>query len=540
MPQPRWRARTPAKAAVALCAAGLLLAGTLATYTSFLVTDLFRLNRECQQEGYYMADFEFKMLGFAYLLDRGRYSEALTGIRRLHRQLKSRSNLVKIPVFRDKEQELEFYLSLQNPRTGAFMDDSFPFCTYEGPTGNVLLHLEALARATGRPLRLKYRLRFLDEINTREKLIAFLDDVSRVGWIASRFPQTSFHFARDLLHYATEDNVLERNQLYAFSAEWKHAILQWFYNNQDPATGLWGPKSRYSGKLVKLDPHNSASIVKAFVDRQGNDIHPCFPLRYRSQMFATTLSVMSRRPPAVEELDAWHEWVLTMGRGTALLLRYLWKDAPAEHRASAGKLIGEYLRIRAEKCFIPTEGAFGYYPGSREPTLDGTSSAISIYFEVGAFSADRQRVLWGGPEQTCITLGEFALPAVPVEKLAPLLEQPELNSVRLYPGMPDPPRLLTGAVGLFYPRPTPVRDAVELAASVRRWLERTPQSMGNWVSREALSDQMRKTGIGPVPVSISRIPLAQINSVLRRNRAVTLIGFDALQVPRWKMTFRAP
>ena len=34
---------------------------------------------------------------------------------------------------------------------------------------------------------------YLDEINTSEKLITFLDDVSTVGWIASKLPQTSFH-----------------------------------------------------------------------------------------------------------------------------------------------------------------------------------------------------------------------------------------------------------------------------------------------------------------------------------------------------------
>jgi hypothetical protein len=330
---------------------------------------------------------------------------------------------------------------------------------------------------------------------------------------------------------------LERNQLYTFSTEWKQAILQWFYEFQDPATGLWGPKSRWSGRLVKLDVNNSTSIVRAFVDREGNDIHPWFPLRYKPQMFATTLEVMSRPLPADNELDEWHEWALTMGKATDLLLRYLWRDASSEHRAAAGKLIGEYMRVRADKCFIPSEGAFSYYPGSRQATLDGTSGAIGTYFEVGAFSADRRRRLWGGPEQTCTTLGEFALPAVTAENLAPLLEQQDLNSVRLYPGTPDPPNFATGAVGVFYPRPTPVLDAVDLLPRVRRWLEKTPQSVGNWVSRQVLSDRLSQTVLNPVAVSTGQIPLAQINSVLNENRTVTLIGFDILQVPRCRITF---
>ena len=35
------------------------------------IPDLFRLNKECQEEGYYMGEFEFKMLGLAYYLDKG-------------------------------------------------------------------------------------------------------------------------------------------------------------------------------------------------------------------------------------------------------------------------------------------------------------------------------------------------------------------------------------------------------------------------------------------------------------------------------------
>ena len=158
-----------------MAAAGFVLAALLAlvglaVHVSFLIPALFKLNRECQEEGYYMAEFEFKMLGFAYQLDKGRYVEAVSGIRRLHDRLRSRKDLIKVPRFSNKGEELEFYLALQNPRTGAFMDDSFPYCTYDGPTGNVLLHLEALAKETGQPLRLKYPLKYLDEINTPQKL----------------------------------------------------------------------------------------------------------------------------------------------------------------------------------------------------------------------------------------------------------------------------------------------------------------------------------------------------------------------------------
>jgi hypothetical protein len=166
-----------------------------------------------------------------------------------------------MPDFTSKEEEFEFYLNLQNPRTGAFMDDSYPLCTYHGPTENVLLHLEALARGIGRPLRLKYPLKYLDEINTPEKLIAFLDEVSTVGWIASKFPQTTFHNARDLLSLASDpansheneaDFVIQNNQLYQFSPEMEQAkAMFWNIRTLNPTVGT---KSQH-GKLMKKDVH---------------------------------------------------------------------------------------------------------------------------------------------------------------------------------------------------------------------------------------------------------------------------------------------
>jgi len=533
----RLKRRTLLLATAGLALAALLALVGLAVHISFLIPALFKLNRECQEEGYYMAEFEFKMVGFAYQLDKGRYVEAVSGIRRLHERLRSRKGLIKVPKFSNKGEELEFYLALQNPRTGAFMNDSSPYCTYDAPTQNVLQHLEGLAKATGQPLHLKYPLKYLDEINTPQKLTAYLDDVSTVGWITSKFPQTSFAFARELLEgHCVERGILERNNLYAFSAEWKHAMLQWFHAYQDPETGLWGPKSR-GGKLLKLDLNNTASIVKAFVDRNGNDIYPSLPLRYKPQLFASALKVMSEPLPAEGDLHEWHEWALIMGKGIDLLTRYLWKDASEEHRTAAANLIEKYMRVKFDKYFIPNEGAFSYYPGSRRATLDGTSGGIGVYFELGAFSAERQGRLWGGPEKTCTDLGRFAVPTLTERDFAPILNLRNVNSVRFYPRVPDAANYTTEAAGVFYPRPTSVLDAVELVSRVRNWLETTSQSMGNWVSREELSDRLLKTGIELVPVSREEIPLAQLNRVLKGNQTLTVIGFDALQVPRCRITF---
>ena len=143
--------------------------------------DLFRMNKDLQKESYYMGNFELKMLSLAYYLDKGHYFKALSGINKLHKQLEIKENLIKVPEFNNKEEELEFYLSLQNPKTGAFIDDSIPYFTYNEMTENILIHLDALTQEMGRPLQLKYPLKYLDEINTPEKLTTFLDDVSHVA-----------------------------------------------------------------------------------------------------------------------------------------------------------------------------------------------------------------------------------------------------------------------------------------------------------------------------------------------------------------------
>ncbi len=125
--------------------------GLFVSYCKALVSEMFRLNGELQAEGYYMAEFEFKMLGCAYYLDKGQYLTAFSKLNSLHKELKTKKGLIKVPDFAGKNEEMEFYLSLQNPKTGAFMDDSYPVIYYLEPTLNILNHLEQLAEQTGKP-----------------------------------------------------------------------------------------------------------------------------------------------------------------------------------------------------------------------------------------------------------------------------------------------------------------------------------------------------------------------------------------------------
>lgn len=514
-----------------------LLALGLWTRSFALVPDLFRLNKKCQQEGYYMAEFEFRMLGFAYLLDKGEYQKAASGIARLHGQLRRREGIVKVPRFADKSEEMDFYLSLQNPRTGAFMNDSAPFCTWEGPTENVILHLEALARETGRPLVLKHPLSFLDRLDDTVELERYMDELGNIGWLASKQPESSFHLNRDLLQYGEGRSAIERNGLHAFSPAWRRTVLRWFHENQDPETGYWGPRRRGSGKLVKFDLHNTGSIARSFIDTAGNDIHPEFPLRHRDRMFATTLKVMSEPRPDASDEHEWHGWMLRQGKGTMVFTRYLWKSASDSEKARAKAVLARHVEFLYRTNWSKEDGAFRFYASPGGATLDGTGTVIGFLDDAGAFSPAKQHRVWGFPGKTCSNPGTRTTSAVADSELSTLRSTPSLNSVRIYRTFPDTNDFTRGVEGLAYATPTTVPDLVEIAPKLKAWIDTTSQSIGNWTSREDVAADIAEVGTTPVPIWRDSIPTSLLNDILRESGSVTLVGFDAFQVPIARLDF---
>lgn len=503
--------------------------------TQTQIKELFRMNKELQEDGYYMGDFEFKMLGMAYWLDHGHYIKALTRLDAFHQQLETKECLLRVPAFSSKKEELAFYLDLQNPNTGAFMDDTFPYCTYHEITENLLDLLDALAKESGQPLRLKYPLKYLDAINTPEKLRAFLDDTSHAGWIAAKFPNTSFVFARSLLSCANGEGVIGEEHLYDFSEEWKQALLQWFYDNQDSETGFWGPKSRYNGRLLRKDLTNTASVIKAFVDREGNDIHEAFPLRYRREMFKTALAILMEPPPAEDELQEWHEWALKMGKGVHMLTLYLWKDASPSDKADAKRLIENFIKLSFDKYYVAQEGAFSYYPHSNHATLDGTGGKINDLVNVGFLSAEMQKRLWGGMQDAVEDLGE-AVVAKPAEKDLEAIENaPGVNSIRFYPAFPESGDFMSNVLGVYYPKSTSVLDVMELMPRLKEWIGTTPQSMGNWVSRARITQELQLLSVHAIPVYRKEVPFKLVEDALAGGGQVLVVGFDVLQTPKCRL-----
>jgi hypothetical protein len=511
----------------------LILTGILTT-TRFKtqLREIFKMNEALKSEGYYLSEFEFKLLAQAYYLDHGQFIKALSGLRKIHKQLTNKENLIKIPEFSGNKEKLNFYRNLQNPETGAFMDGHYPIFTYFGVTSNMIHYLEDLSRTAGEPFRLAYPLKFLDEINTPETLINLLDDLSKVGWIGSRF-KTPFVSIGELWSLVED---AERLNIYSFSPQWKRAYIQWCYDNQDEETGLWGSRLRRTGRLLDGGSlTDSEKIISKFIDSNGNEIYPDFPLKHRDKIFSTALGRLSR--PMPENMDDLHEWILDRDRGTRFLTRYLWKNASVENRESAKRLMEEFMKIRFENYYIENEGAFSLYPHSEHADLDGTGEAIGMYKYLGVLSSEKQRILWGNPEENITDLGTFEVSELTENDFSSITGDSIINSIRLYKVEPAND-YIENTEGVYYPKRITVPDIAELLPKLEKWVKATPQNMGNWVTKESILDNLANANIEikSVPV-IRELPLKYANEILQNNSKLVMVGFDILQVPRYKILF---
>ncbi|MEN6324940.1 MAG: hypothetical protein ABFD18_01835 [Syntrophomonas sp.] len=499
------------------------------------VPELFKLNEKLKDEGYYVAEFEFKMLGIVYYLDHGQYFTALSRLNQLHKQMESKEGLIKVPEFQDKKTKLDFYLNLQNSKTGAFMDNSYPIFTYIGCTLNMANYIDLLCRENGEPFHLKYPLKFFDQINTPEKLNPFLDDLSTVGWIGAKFRAPYVEIA-ELAEAVYSPGDIERLGLYSFTPEWKKALLQWFYANQDNQTGYWGAKLRNSGELLNSGDLNATEKVTAmFVDKEGMNRHADFPLRYKDKMFASTLLKLSE--PMPEGIDQCHEWSLMINRGSRLLTRYLWENASFDSKNKAHKLMENIIRKKYETSFIEEAGAFSYNPEAQEPDLDGTGETLSYLDELGALSIKKQSQLWGPPEKNIRDLGIHQVSALRESDFKAVAQAPGINSIRFYK---NDPGLEFGSnlVCIYYPKKTPVLDTMELLPKLNRWIKTTPQNMGNWVSKQSIKNELAAVEIKSVPAYKTDPPLNAANQVLAQKQVLVAVGFDTLQVPRLKASWQ--
>jgi hypothetical protein len=132
--------------------------------------------------------------------------------------------------------------------------------------------------------------------------------------------------------------------------------------------------------------------------------------------------------------------------------------------------------------------------------LDGTGGKINGFEDIGFFSAEKQKKLWGSSEESIIDLGVQNASTLSEDDFALIVNRPGVNSLRFYSTIPDSNNLTSKVLAVAYPQKTPVRDIMDFTPKVKHWLDTTSQSMGNWVSKEATVQSMNTLEIEEVPV----------------------------------------
>lgn len=114
---------------------------------------------------------------------------------------------------------------------------------------------------------------------------------------------------------------------------------------------------------------------------------------------------------------------------------------------------------------------------------------------------------------------------------------PEINSLRFYKDEPDYDNLTKNVFAVVYSQKTSVLDVMDLTMKMKHWIGATSQSMGNWTSREEILQKLESLKIEKVPVYEKTIPNEKAKVLLKRKSKLVVIGFDVLQIPRYKITF---
>ena len=510
-----------------LAAAGIAALGIRSAIPS--LPRLFRRNAELKAQGFYMGDFEFKLLAAQQALNEGRHLEALRIFRRIEAELKDPRGLAKVPADPAPEVQMAFLLDRQDPATGAFMAPGYPAFTYFAPTANAVEHLAELARKTGRPLRLEHPLRFLDGLQDPQRLRAYLDGLLYLRPLWARLPGPG-PYGPGVSELAYWDE-LEQAGAYRFSAGWKDTLRNWFQETQDPATGFWGVRIGTPAHWrQKLDINSTYHILHLLVDDQGRDRDPAFPLRHAPELARTLL--VQLHAPLPEDADAQHDWGLCQTQGLGLLTRRLWLHLEETQREELRRACLSQLEARFP-LYRPAAGGFAYYTSDPGADLDGTGLALGLLQAAGALPGtwERQR-LWQGrlaapPAPEAVQLRRWEDARWPADG--------RIRSLRVYAdelpagdGYDDAHLVLVA-----YPGKGPACDVMELRQGIQARLAAPGPAYGNWTSREALRDW--PLGLDrparAVPVVRGQPDLAGLARSHPGAKRFFVQGVDAAQVP---------
>ncbi len=219
-----------------------------------------------------------------------------------------------------------------------------------------------------------------------------------------------------------------------------------------------------------------------------------------------------------------------------MLPRYLWEGGTTEQKERAVERIEHFMKVRFEKNYISEEGMFIYYPGGEKATMDGADGFL-IYGEIGAYSNEKQKRLFGTSEENIKDLGSYGISTLTGDDLNPITYLEDINSLRFYKTNPDYDDLVSETFIVSYPRETLILDILDLAFNMKRWMVSTGITMGNWVSKEEISNELDLININKEFSIYENVPLELANELLRENGELVVIGFDTMQVPRYKIDY---
>lgn len=304
-------------------------------------------------------------------------------------------------------------------------------------------------------------------------------------------------------------------------------MLEWMYNFQDSTSGMWGPRNRKTGELVKYDMNNTASIVKAYRDNNGKNVYADFPLQYSDKLLASSLTILSEPYPGdVNELDVIHEWNLKKIKGFTMVLRYLWTEASEQDKTAVESLLEEFITNSFDKYYVRSEGAFSYYPNARHASADGFSNII--FDEIGAFSYQKQKTLFGVTEESIQNLGGVSTQRLKSFFQTMAVGDMKINSIRFYMSQPDIKELTRNVWAVYYPGDSSVLDVTELVPDLLAWIDSSSVVMGNWTS---LAEKKRELEILHIDKPI-KLNDHYFENMFDKGDSLYCVGFNMLQVPK--------
>lgn len=515
--------------AMALTGLVLLVAGFAIYSTISSVPQLFRRGAELKAQGYYMGEFEFKMVASQYYLNEGRYLDAYQTLRRITNEMATLRGLNKMPLKATPEEQMAFLLEQQDPVTGAFMDHRYPAFSYFAPTCNVVEALTKLSQEVGRPLKLKHPLRFLDQIKTSEQLRAYLDSLLFVGEMAAHFPGPG-PYGPGVSEIAGFD-TLEKAGIYRFSESWKTELRRWINETQDPATGFWGARIGNATKWrQKADINATFHVLKFVLAETGENQSSQYPLRYAGELAKGVLGMMSSAIPEGESEQ--HDWGLTQYQGAKMLTKYLWPHLSASEKDEVRSKF-RVLLTQFNRLYRPDDGGFAYYTTLSKADVDGTGLAVGVLQVLGTMYGtwERER-LWGEVSET-----DLLATRVNVENWsqATVLNAAELQSLRVYRDSLPSPRSYDDAnlVRIVYPPGSSGLDIMDVRQGFAKYLSSDGTAFGNWKSKLSLKEAPLglEREVKRIQVTHGSIDLAEIRREYPASGRFFVVGYDIVQLP---------